>query len=265
VIEIRRTQIPIWAFVLSLSAMPVCSGILEAQDFMAMSETPLMPTITATTPTLRFALLEERLLAEPERYEVLWGAASEGARLAASLSDADERKALIIRARGYAERATTRAPDEVEGHYWLSVTSGLLAEEEGGRTKIRLAEQAWDESSWVLEVDPMHAGAHHIQGRLHAAVMRLNRVLRFLARRLLGGDVLGEASWDNAEYHLRLAAELAPKAPVHHLELGVAYMDLDREDEARAAFEDAVSAVPHYPADRRYMARAAELLAELQG
>jgi tetratricopeptide (TPR) repeat protein len=252
-----------------VSVAIICSGqltqtALSGQDRALLAEVKLPTTVRATTPAARFAILEERIADNPGRYDLLWKAAEEGASLGASLLDAAGRKEVIARARGYAELASVAEPDGVDGHYWLAVTSGLLAEEEGGRTKIRLAEQAWDESSWVLLVDADHAGAHHLQGRLHAAVMRLNRVLRFLARSLLGGDALSQASWESAEYHLVRAAELAPGDPVNHLEVGMAYMDLDRLDEARAAFDRAASINPRRAADRKHIAQADRMLARIQ-
>jgi Flp pilus assembly protein TadD len=95
--------------------------------------------------------------------------------------------------------------------------------------------------------------------------MRLNRMLRFLARKLLGGDVLGQASWEKAEYNLRSAAELAPEDAVNHLELGMALRDLDRPEEARQAFQRAALTVPRRAADRRHIQRALTLLAESSG
>jgi len=254
---------------LMVMAAPI-AHTLNAQTFASRAgpqiTTPVeAPPVTAINPELRFDLLEAEVARTPDRYAPLWEAAGEGASLAASLPDKGARREILQRARSYAERAKVIEPEAVEGRYWLAVTAGMLAEEEGGRTKIRLAEQAWDESSWVLEVDPAHAGAHHVQGRLHAAVMRLNRVLRFLARKVLGGDVLGQASWDKAEYHLRSAAELAPEDAVNHLELGMALRDLDRPEEARQAFQRAASTAPRREADRRHIERALALLAESSG
>jgi tetratricopeptide (TPR) repeat protein len=246
-----------------LSVAPPASPPLHGQIPPPPADVTLPPTVRATTPALRLALLEERAELDPDRYQLLWETAREGAVFGASLLDADERKETFRRALAYAERAKAVAPEGVDGRYWLAVTSGLLAEEEGGRTKIRLAEQAWDESSWVLTVDPNHAGAHHLQGRLHAAVMRLNRVLRFLARSLLGGDALNEASWEKAEYHLARAAALAPEDAVNHLELGMAYRDLKRREEAREAFLRAASTPPRRPADHRHIDQALSMLSEL--
>jgi len=248
-------------FVLAVAVgSPAVAG---AQDFVPSTPPSALAAVSAVSPALRLARLEERAREEPARYEVLTEAAREGAWLAVSVENREARIDMIVRARSYAERAKATDPNGVEGRYWLAVTSGLLAEEEEGRTKIGLAEEAYREASWVLEVDSLHAGAHHILGRLHAAVMRLNRILRFLARQFIGGEVLGEASWDKAAYHLRRAAELSPEEPVHHLELGVAYLDMGRTADARVALSNTVAAKPLHPADRRYRARAEALLAGL--
>ena len=257
----NRSITLLWAALLSAShSLPLP---VSGQEGLVLAEVTLAPTLRATNPALRFAMLEERAALEPERYEVLWEVASEGASFGASMADSDERKEVFRRAREYANRAKTVEPEGIDGRYWLAVTSGLLAEEEGGRTKIRLAEQAWDESTWVLTVDANHAGAHHLQGRLHAAVMRLNRVLRFLARTLLGGDALDQASWESAEYHLAMAVQLAPRDAVNHLELGMAYKDLKRYEEAREAFQAAASITPRRAADRRHVDQARAMLARI--
>jgi len=209
----------------------------------------------------RFAALEAVALEPPLDYRRLWETARAGATTAAALGDTDEGRTMLMGARRLATAAVELRPGAVEGHYWLAVSAGLLADVEGGRSKIRFAEEAWGESEQVLALDSLHAGAHHIQGRLHAAVMRLSWLTRTLARHLLGADLLGRASWDEAVRHLRLAAELAPEEAVHHLELGMAYRDLGREDEARCAFEAALAAPTLRPADEAYKARARRLLA----
>ena len=82
----------------------------------------------------------------------------------------------------------------------------LRAAEEGGRTQVGLAQRAHEQARITLTVAPDHAGAQHVLGRLHAAVMRLSRFRRFIAIRILGGKVLSEASWETAESYLAAAA-----------------------------------------------------------
>ena len=46
---------------------------------------------------------------------------------------------------------------------------------------------------------------------------------RFVARTLFRGDVLGEASWERAEFHLTRAAELDPGSVMHHVEFALVH------------------------------------------
>ncbi len=181
---------------------------------------------------------------------------------AVTLPVGPQRMALLEQALSAARRVVATDPADAEAHYWVAAAVGLQADMEGGRTKIRLAEEAWAAASRALEIDPDHAGAHHIHGRLHASVMRLSWVARTLARHLLGADVLGEASWERAEYHLARAAALAPDDAVNHLELGLTLRDRGRVEEARAAFQRALEVPGDRPVDRAPRARAQALLDE---
>jgi hypothetical protein len=61
--------------------------------------------------------------------------------------------------------------------------------------------------------------------------MRLDRVTRFLATRLLGGGELRHASWDEARRLLESAERSEPCVPDHHFELARLYLERG-EDEA---------------------------------
>jgi hypothetical protein len=131
-------------------------------------------------------------------------------------------------AEGHARSSVERDPGGAEGHHLLAVALGLLAERTDGREAVALAAEAFASASRALELDPDHAGAHHVLGRVHAAVMRLGRVRRFLAVRLLGGEGLAGASWQEAERHLSFAASRAPGVADHHWELAALYRDTGR-------------------------------------
>jgi len=221
--------------------------------------TPLLDDWLASAEGLRSSL-ELAIQEAPGRYDLRWIAAREYSNAAAVERDEDVVKDFGRAARDHALVAVELDPSGVEGHYWLAVAAGVLAEAEGGRTKVRMAEESWNESGWILQRDSLHAGAHHLQGRIHAAVMRVGSITRFLARLLLGGEVLGQASWERAEYHLRRAADLDPDVAMHHFELAMAFRDTDRPEAMLAALERAARAAGGRPIDERYRERAAALL-----
>lgn len=85
----------------------------------------------------------------------------------------------------------------------------------------------------ALELDPTHADAHLNLGRLlHEAASDS------------GGDAGGEDALTAAEEHYRLAATHRPGDATAWFNLGVVLQDLERPDEALAAYDRALAADP---------------------
>ena len=222
----------------------------------------LVPVGGVPSGRARIALLEEQLLTRPRDYGLRWLAAQEYAQIGLTEPDSKTRFRLWSRSRLHATVAKTLDPDGLEGRYWLAVAAGLIADLSGGRTKVRLADEAYRESAWVLEIDSTHAGAHYLQGRIQAAVMRLSAVMRFIAKALVGGEALRSASWERAEFHLRRAAELEPELAMHHFELAMIYESMDRPEEMHVALRNAVGASVSTSFQEDFKARARHLLGE---
>jgi hypothetical protein len=114
---------------------------------------------------------------------------------------------------------------------------GARSEVASGRSKLEWAAAMQAEAVAILGEDPSHGGAHHLVGRLHAAVQRLGGMKRFLARHLFGAEVLDGASWDSARRHLEQAKWAAPCRPEHHFELARLYADVGEPGRARQEVE----------------------------
>jgi hypothetical protein len=128
---------------------------------------------------------------------------------------------------------TATVPPDVDRLHELAAVLGTLTEMQGASDKVRTAQELHDVTRRILELEPEHAGTHHIVGRLHAAVMRLSRIERFVATRVLGGSTLSAASWETARHHLEVAVMRDPCSPQHHYELARLYADTG--DPGRAA------------------------------
>ncbi|MGE0159773.1 MAG: hypothetical protein AB7T31_10210 [Gemmatimonadales bacterium] len=146
-------------------------------------------------------------------------------------------------------------PPDVRRLYELAVVLGTLTELQGASAKVKTAQELDALVKRILEIEPGHAGAHHIIGRLHAAIMRLSRIERFVATRLLGGSALSGASWETARHHLEVAATRDPCSPQHRYELAKLYAE--RGDPARAAEE--LSEILRMPRTGRFEAHVADL------
>lgn len=204
------------------------------------------------------------LAAEPDRYDALWRAAREAVNLGMLATDGARRKGRYSEAEEYARRARAAAPAGVEGAEWLAIALGRQALEQGPRGRVRYAVQVRDAALAALALDSANAGAHHVLGEWHAEVRRLSRVERWVARELLGGGILGEASWEEAEAHLSRAVVLDPSGLIHHLNLARVYLDTGRLDEARECLRQVLERPAAEPVDPLHKQEAQRLLQALR-
>jgi len=149
-----------------------------------------------------------------------------------AIAASDERvtKETLKEAEAHARAAVEEAEDDVGRRFALTVVLGLRADREGGRTKVAAASELHKELERILELEPTHARARHMLGRLHAGVRRMNRVTRWLATNILGGGELKKATWEEAERNLVFAEEHVPEVSDHHLQLANLYRDTERPE-----------------------------------
>ena len=114
---------------------------------------------------------------------------------------------------------------------------GRVALSKGKRDKVKYAGSVHDEVHEALRLDQTHAGALHVLGMWNAEIMRLSRIERWAARNLLGGGVLGEANWDNAQAYLERAVAIEPSRITHRLDLAGVYADRGETAKAREQYE----------------------------
>jgi hypothetical protein len=184
---------------------------------------------------------------------------------AVAMEDEDRMKEMLLEAEGLARAAVVDHGDNVGRRFALSAVLGMRADREGGRTKVRAASALHDELQVVLDLDPEHARARYMMGRLHAGVRRMNGITRWLATNLLGGATLKEASWEMAEEHLRFAESNAPEVPDHHLQLARVYEDTNRPELAVLELEHVMAMPATSPMELEARAEAWEMLTDLEG
>lgn len=177
-----------------------------------------------------------------------------------SKEDGPVRDARIERALILARQLATDAPLDADAHYWLGVALGLKTEYAGRFAKLTSGKACYEATARALELDPDHAGAHELLGRIHAGVMRLPWIVRKLGGSLGMNDALGQASWESAEEHFVRSAELDPRAISPRLELGKLLTDRERPDEARAWLEQALEIAPAGDVDALMQEEASALL-----
>jgi hypothetical protein len=182
---------------------------------------------------------------------------------ASTTPDAEARACLLLAAEREARSDLAGAPEDVARRFALAVVLGLRADRESGRTKVRAASQLHTELEHILALEPEHARARHMLGRLHAGVMRMNGVTRWIATNLLGGGTLKAASWAEAERHLAFAEGRAPEVFDHHFELARLYEDTRRPGEALAEARHVTGLEPRSDMEQAVKQRTMDLIEKL--
>ncbi len=198
----------------------------------------------------------------PENYEALWGAARSAIAQGLLSSGRTIQNQWYKIGESYARRATEVEPKSLEGLYWLLTAKGLRAVRSGAREASALGGEVHDLAHQVLEMDSLHAGAHHALGILNYRVRRLSWIERFVARTFLGADVMNLTSWEDAERYLTRAVELRPEYILFRLDLGIMYQHRKRMEEARSQFQRALELPVLEPPDPRFQEIAERRLAQ---
>ena len=200
-------------------------------------------------------------------YEANWRAAmaliDQGEQIPDSVKS-PERDWLYARAERLAHRAVAADSMGADGHFALAAAVGRASLTMGKKERIRRARVIRDEAMRAIELNPRQDGAYHILGRWNAEIMRLSGLSRFLAKRLLGAGIFGEASWEAAVSNMERAAALDPGRLYHRLELAEIYVDRKRYDDARTQLADLAALPDREIMDSVYRREGAELAKEIE-
>ncbi len=214
------------------------------------------------SPREALALFDQALARDSLNFEANWRAAVALVNIGQEMPDSlrsPVRDSSYAAAERRARRAVRADSLQPEGHFALAMALGRVALTRSKKDRVKFAVEIRAEATRTLALDPQHDGAHHLLGLWNAEVMRTSGFARFMARNLLGGKVLGEASWAGAIDHLEAAVRLDPDRIFHRLDLARVYADRKRYTDARREL-DAIAGLPdRFRLDPRYRTEAAGL------
>ena len=202
--------------------------------------------------------------ADTNSYDWLIKAAHDAVDRGEAATNEEQRTTLYKNAEQYARRAVAANPNDAEGHFQLARAIGRNALTMGTRDKIKYAGEVRQHTLEALKLNPKHAGANHVLGMWNAEVMRLNGISRMIAKNFLGGQVFGEASWENAVKYLEESVALEPNRITHRLDLGAVYQDRDQKAKAIDMYESIAKLPVTDFNDAKYKEIAAERLKRLK-
>ena len=237
------------AHVATLGAVLVAcmsAGTVQAQGSTARSASVLEEIAagdksnSARAPREALLHFEAALRAEARNYTALWRASGDAIDLGESEANRKRRDSLYTMGAAYARRALDVEPDGADANFAMARALGRTALSASARDRVKFGAEVRTLALKALAADPRHAGAMHVMGVWNAEIMRLNSVVRLLAKALPGGAVFGQANWASAEKYLLAAVAIDPTRTVHRLDLARVYRDIGRAGEARAAYNAAI-------------------------
>ncbi|MEZ4457942.1 MAG: tetratricopeptide repeat protein [Gemmatimonadales bacterium] len=241
---------------LGLLAVLLCPAAAAAQGTAQIDDDLAAGRSHAADPAAALAWYRRVLATDSLNYEANWRAAVALVDLGEDYPDEGKvpaRDSLYQEALRHARVAaedTTRS----EGAFALALALGRIALTRSRTDRVSFAEPIYDAANRALALDPNQDGAHHILGLWNAEARRLSGVSRFFAKSLLGGGILGRASWAAAIEHLEAAVRIDPNRIYHRLDLARVYADRKRYSDAREQL-DAIERLPdrerHDPEYRR--------------
>ena len=208
---------------------------------------------------------ENALAIDSSQADALAKASRTAVDVAESLTDAARQKELFRKGEHYARLAVRADSGSADNWFHLARALGRTALSVGVRDRVRFAVEIRRCAQNSLAIDPDHAGALHVLGMWNAEVKRLSGVELFFARRLLGGNVLGQANWKDAVSYMERAVAVDPERIAHKLDLAGVYADTREKDKARAAYEAVIASTKRVDFnDSLYKKQAEERLKKLR-
>ena len=179
----------------------------------------------------------------------------------ADISPDEQKLELYRQAEAFARRCIEADSMKSEGHTWRAAALGNIAVFEGGKTKVKLCYEIKRELECSIALNDSDDVAYSILGSFYMALGNVSWFERRLAAIFLG--TLPDGGFEEAELALKKAIAIAPAVIRHHYELGLLYMQLDRDREAVEEFHLVESLRAQLASDRRSQSAATDFIAQL--
>jgi len=205
-------------------------------------------------------LYESALTDDVNDPEVLWRLA----RLLVCMGEImppDEAEPLFRAAEEHARRCVELDSTSSPGYTWLAASLGYIALQSGIRDQVELSGELLAAVDAAIRLDPENDAAYSIRGSFYRALGNLGWVKRSAAKLFIGS--IPNGGFEESEEALQHAISLAPDIMRHRYELGVLYMDMGRNKEARLSLEKASTSPVRVAIDiirRKKTARLLEML-----
>jgi tetratricopeptide (TPR) repeat protein len=196
--------------------------IAEGDALYAQRQDPLLAVQA-------LAKYQEALRLAPDHFEALWKNAKIMYYVGDNSTDKKEKLKIFKEAMDICKKAVALRPNDVAGHYWLGVHTGMYGETRGVLKSLFLKNDIISEMNKAIAINGSYenGGAYCVLGRLY-----------FKVPGLFGG------SNKKSRLNLEKCRQIAPKNSVNLLFLAETYWALDEEKLAVQTLQELLSMEP---------------------
>jgi tetratricopeptide (TPR) repeat protein len=212
------------------------------------------------TEALQFYLPAEKL--QPTNVHVLVCIARQYRYLLADARTPEEKLRLGGIALNYAQKAAALAPENSEAQLSVAISYGKMLPFMDTKSQFRASPYIKAYAEKAIRLDPDNDLAWHVLGRWHRTLSDVNMLKRTLASFMYGQ--LPKTTTEKAVSCFEKALEINPHRLMHYVELGRAYAQMGKTEEARRFIEKGLSMPSVEKDDPETKRRGQETLAKLQ-
>ena len=238
----------------------VCAaGAAESPDDLIAKGDVFDETFRATE-ALQFYLPAEKL--QPSNVHVLVCIARQYRYLLADAQTREEKLRLGGIALNYAQKAAALAPENSEAQLSVAISYGKMLPFMDTKSQFQASPYIKAYAEKAIRLDPGNDLAWHVLGRWHRTLSDVNMLKRTVASFMYGQ--LPKTTTEKAVNCFEKALEINPRRLMHYVELGRAYAQMGKTEEARRFIEKGLSMPNLEKDDPETKRRGQETLAKLQ-
>lgn len=246
------------AFLSTVALTSVAIGAESPNDLIAKGDN--FDERFQAVEALQYYLPAEKL--QPTNVRVLVCIARQYRYLLADATTREEKLRLGGIALGYAHRAAALAPRNAEAQLSIAISYGKMLPFMATKDQLEASHHIKDCVDRAIELDPDNDLAWHVLGRWHRTLSDVNLVKRKIASIIYGK--LPQTTTEEAVKCFERAIEINPGRLMHYVELGRAYAQMGKPDEARRLIEKGLTMPNLEKDDPETKRRGRETLAKLQ-
>ena len=212
------------------------------------------------TEALQFYLPAEKL--QPTNVHVLVCIARQYRYLLADAKTREEKLRLGGIALDYAQKAAALAPENAEAQLSVAISYGKMLPFMDTKSQFQASPSIRAHAEKAIKLDPENDLAWHVLGRWHRTLSDVNMLKRTVASVMYGQ--LPKTTTEKAVSCFEKALEINPRRLMHYIELGRAYAQMGKTEEARRFIEKGLSMPNLEKDDPETKRRGQETLATLQ-